>query len=390
MHAGTRFLRVHYGADFEFLLLYLVLLALIAVPLTSISIVAVLRHGQPTQFPPSQPHVGFVAGPDYRGTMNIIWVCMSTIFTCVYLSVHVNVPDKWNAEQFSHLLEHKCGPKSLPPRTLRVWVAPLWRFTAIPICRRVFWMIFNIFAPQLVALVAVMERCSAKDALTFMRSRGQNDWTMQLAFFADMGGFELDDGTPFRDGLSFLEWFAKLQDEREAGATLDVVPLVSEINDRCNADIVLKALTCSQAAWLMVETVVRFAEAKAVSELEITTCAYIVCTLFDYICWFEKPYNVGGRVTIREKYILPRRSDENLSSQEHPPTPSRPCSTVTSESNPSLLPLAHRGRPMLKPQKSERVPLHLPIKLFPGSRFTPFNRSFLRPDTSWLGQFELS
>ncbi|GJE84065.1 hypothetical protein PsYK624_001400 [Phanerochaete sordida] len=385
MHAGSLF-RKYYGSDFEFLLLYLFLLGIISIPLTSIAIAAILRRGQHTQFPPSQPHVGFVAGPDYRGTVNVIWVCMSTIFTCVYLSVHIDVPDKWKAKQFSQVLEAKDPPKTVAAKILRACLAPLWHFTARPICRRMFWMLFNIFAPELVVLVAVTERRSAKDALTFMRSRGQDDWTMQLAFFADMGGFELDDGTPFRDGLSFLQWFDKLQGEHEEGVKLDIAPLLDEINDRCNADLVLKVLTCSQAAWLVIETIVRFAEAKAVSELEITTCAYIICTLVAYMCWLEKPYSVGGRVTIRDKYILPSsESDEDsLSSQETPPmTLNRSYSTLASESTPSLLPLAHLGSSMLKPRKSERRQTHLPIKLFPGSRFTPFNRSLLRPDSSW-------
>lgn len=72
-------------------------------------------------------------------------------------------------------------------------------------------MLFNVFAPELVVLVAFLERRITRDAVKFMRSRGQDDWNMKLAFFADMGGFQLDAGAPFCSGLAFLKWFNKLQ-----------------------------------------------------------------------------------------------------------------------------------------------------------------------------------
>ncbi|EKM59106.1 uncharacterized protein PHACADRAFT_181110 [Phanerochaete carnosa HHB-10118-sp] len=305
---------------------------------------------------------------------------MSTIFTCVYLSVHIDVPDQSKAKEFVEALRDM--PKNWTRRTVRHLV-PLWHLTARPLCRRVFWMVFNIFAPELVILVAILERRSASDGVKFMRSRGRDDWNVKLAFFADMGGFELDDGTHFRDGLSLLKWFDNLQRTHDEGIMLNIDPLVEEISNRCNADLVLKVFTCLQALWLLVETSVRLVERKAVSKLEITTCAYIFCTIFAYACWLQKPYGVEGRVTIRDKYIVPRNGHA-LPQQSSPLSRNRSYSILhTSEPAPSLTPLVYTGSLMMGSQKTESTPTYLPIMIFPGARFTPFNRSYLHPDASW-------
>lgn len=383
MHSGLLFRR-YFGADFEFLLLYLFFLGLVSVPLTSLATAFILHRGHATQFLPSDPHVGFVSGPDYRGTLNIIWVCMSTIFTCVYLSVHIDVPDKSRTKESIEAM--RATPKNIAGRLIHRFLVPIWHLTAYSFCRRVFWMLFNLFAPELVVLVAFTERRSARDAVKFMRDRGQGDWDMKLAFFADMGGFQLADGTPFRSGLAFLEWFDKLQQTHEAGVVLTVDPLLEEISDRCNADLVLKLFTCLQASWLLIETSMRLAEAKAVSELEITTCAYILCTVVSYACWLQKPYSVEGRVTIRDNHIVPR--DEYIFSDDpSPPSTLTSFSYSTlqaSESTPSLLPLAHLSSAAMRSRKVESgESTRLPVMVFQGARFTPFNRSYLHPDFSW-------
>ncbi|EKM59107.1 uncharacterized protein PHACADRAFT_181111 [Phanerochaete carnosa HHB-10118-sp] len=380
MTSGSLFRR-YFGTNLELLLLYLFLLGLLSVPFTSLGLVFILKSGHPIQFPPSDPHVGFVAGPDYRGTLNIIWVCISTIFTCVYLSVHVDISDKSRATELTQTLQ--TAPTQSWAGKIARHLAPLWHFTAHSICLRVLWMLFNIFAPELVVFVAALERMSATDAVKFMRSRGQNDWNMKLAFFADMGGFELDDGTHFRDGLSFLKWFDRLQETHEGGVVLTVRPLVDEINDRSNADLVLKVFTCLQATWLLIQTFVRLAEGKAVSELEITTCAYILCTVISYACWLQKPYSIAGRIVIRDKFIVPR-NEYTSRQQSSPLSRSHPYLTLrTSESTPSSIPLTHIRDHMETSRKPESAPTHLPIMIFCGARFAPFNRSYLRPGISW-------
>lgn len=126
---------------------------------------------------------------------------------------------------------------------------------------------------------------------------------MKLTFFADVGGFEWEgagEGNKrrhFRSGLEFLEWFRKARkDPRLADKVLDADFLEREIDDKSHANMVLKVFTLLQASWLFVETIIRLVEGQAVSELEVTTCAYIFCTMIVYCCWLHKPYGVGRRV----------------------------------------------------------------------------------------------
>ena len=47
-----------------------------------------------------------------------------------------------------------------------------------------------------------------------------------------------------------------------------------------------------------IQTFARVAEHLSVSPLEITTCANIVCTIFTYVFWFKKPFDVREPVDL--------------------------------------------------------------------------------------------
>lgn len=275
--AGT-LLRRRLGDDLEIFFVYLFISGAVSIPIAVIGLFTVFKFGHATSFPPGDPHTGWVETPETRGTLNIISVCASTIFACVYVSVHVDIPN-----------ETKTGGK-------------VWQYIAQPVLRKLYWLLFNIFAPELMVLVALCERWSAGSGVAFMRSRGAANWTMRLAFFADMGGFKLPaerghkDGRVFNSGLEFYEWFVLLKDRPQ---DLNFKEIELDIRDRSKRNGVLKVFTCLQATWLLIETVVRFAQHQPVSELEVTTCSYIVCALVTYGCWLSKPYGVERRITLR-------------------------------------------------------------------------------------------
>lgn len=64
------------------------------------------------------------------------------------------------------------------------------------------------------------------------------------------------------------------------------------------ADWLLKTLTCTQAVWLVVQTIMRFIEGRPVSELEASTCSYVVCALITYVFWWKKPYGVQTHIDL--------------------------------------------------------------------------------------------
>ena len=141
-----RLIRKHIGSNaLELHVFYLFLLALLSIPLTIVGLVIIFRHSHPTDFSPSDNRLGFTSSPDFRGTLDIVWSCMSTIFTCVYVSVHVDVPDLMKANEVSQQL--LAESRGIRHRFLVVFAA-IWRSTAKPLYKRIAWMLFNVFAPE--------------------------------------------------------------------------------------------------------------------------------------------------------------------------------------------------------------------------------------------------
>ncbi|KLO19122.1 hypothetical protein SCHPADRAFT_993126 [Schizopora paradoxa] len=372
--AGSLFRQNLKHENFEKLLLQLFLIGLVSVPVTIVALTFVFRLGHTTVFPPSDPHSGWSDSPDTRGSFNVIWICLSTIFTCVYISVHVGV----------------AAVKSV--NTDRTW-----QIITLPALRKVYWLLFNIFAPELMVLVALCELQSAIAGVAFMKRRKVEGWKIRHAFFADMGGFKLANGVEFRKGTDFYEWFDQERPE------LNFHEIETDIRDRSKANTVLKVLTCLQASWFLIETIMRFGEDLPVSELEVTTCTYIVCAIVTYGCWLRKPYGVDGRITLHTT-----TTRNILSSQVIVESPvdarevnriSAYLSPVTAEGTASAeLPL--RTKPstafswrslsptlaeVTDPEKARfQPPEDLPRPLFPNATTTPFNRAYRNPNRSWF------
>lgn len=84
--------------------------------------------------------VGWVAGPDTRGTSTLVWSCVITIFTCTWAVLHLNVP---------HL-------KDTPRHVLT---------------RKIKWMVINVLFPELILSKAV---CDLRLALDELREFDEN------------------------------------------------------------------------------------------------------------------------------------------------------------------------------------------------------------------------
>lgn len=384
-------MRNNFGSkNLEFLILATLLSAISSIPLSIMVLAAILRRGSTTVFQPSDSRVGWVDGPTDRGTMNLIWVCASTIYTCVYVSVHIDVLNvKQNSEDLIKDIK-----KTRLWKPVQTCFAAVWRQAARPSIRRAVWIVFNIFGPGVVIMVAILEVVSAHDGMKFMHDCGQDDWNMTLAFYADMGGFaqlkakrqepkegevkEMSKEThgaeddedkmglrPFRNGRAFLAWYAEECREGRRFTKEQISDFKDEIHDRSDADFLLKLLTVSQAAWFFVETMVRFAELRVVSQLEVATCAYIFCTAIAYCCWASKPYHVQGHIKLPEHLDGPKTTTEE--SADRPQLEFRRTSIT------------------LNLETGQSQTAKLPIMLFDkNARFTPFNRSYRHPNRSWI------
>jgi hypothetical protein len=270
----------------NYLLRHAVILCILMVFALSSSIVTyvlVIHFGHPTTFSTSDPRVGFQPDSGGRDTMEIISSCASTLITCVYSSVHFNVP-----YSSAHRL-----PVLAKLRSRDFWLE-LWT-------KITFWLL-GIFSPEMLVLHAFYEYMIARRDVKWMHEHGHAEWSLTLAFFADMRGFVTEDGRVVHSGFALHEHLFR---NREPG-TFDCAALEYDIADRTKADILFKILTTFQIIRFFVGTIARVTAGLPVAPLETITCAYVICTLIYYGLWLKKPYNVTERIVVRVQPNLRR------------------------------------------------------------------------------------
>ena len=111
---------------------------------------------------------GWVSSPNGRGTMDILWSSVFTVFLCSWTVLCLNLPTHYETE---------------------------WSI----IRRRIRWMFWAVAGPEFVLTAASGQWYSAKQSVHIFHSLGYTSWTLKHGFFADMGGFVLEskDFQPF-------------------------------------------------------------------------------------------------------------------------------------------------------------------------------------------------
>ncbi|KAH9854730.1 hypothetical protein C2E23DRAFT_912830 [Lenzites betulinus] len=292
-----RFVSTNYLLRHFRILGFLIIFTLVA----STAIYLVLLHyGRPTQFSSSEPRVGFQADSGGRASMDIISACASTLLTCVYSSVHFDVP-RSHAHRLSFLRK---------VRTRDYWLE-LW-------AKITFWLL-GVFSPEMLVLHAFYEHMIARRDVAWMRAHGHAEWTLTLAFAADMGALTTEaaaDAAEANGGIaggtgaarpphSGFALHEQLLRHHDPGA-LDCAALEHELADRTKADVLFKILTALQIARFFAGTVARAAVRLPIAPLETITCAYVACTLVYYGLWLQKPYGVNEQIIVRVRPTLPR------------------------------------------------------------------------------------
>ncbi|KAK3342075.1 hypothetical protein B0T25DRAFT_626451 [Lasiosphaeria hispida] len=192
---------------------------------------------------------GWRSSPDTRGTGDIIWSCLLTIFLCTWTSICVNVP----------------------PLNSTAW-------------------------DQLTA---------AKRSIQDFADIGHLGWTLRHGFFADMGGFVLHptDFVPFPINVNQLHYLV-------AHGYIDYSTIhlsLGEINDRNKFDSMSRLLSFVQLLWTTVNIIARAVNGLYITTLEITTIAFVFCSLCTYVFWREKPSGVTEPI-----HIVPNATMANI------------------------------------------------------------------------------
>ena len=220
--------------------------------------------GAPYNVSREEPREGWVSQPDGRGTFDILFSCLFTVFLCTWTALHLNVPALH--ETYWQQFRRKCR-----------------------------WAIQTIMAPEFVLGFASGQKVEAQRSVEMFRALGYKDWTVRHGFYANMGGFHLQaEGFPsFPINAKQLHYLVK----RKYVAFPEFS--AKDVWDKSKADGFQKLFTCIQTGWFIIQIIGRAIQHLPVTTLELTTLGFVFCTLVMYYQWADKPLDVARPTIIR-------------------------------------------------------------------------------------------
>ena len=208
---------------------------------------------------------------DSRSIYGILWSCLSTIFTCSWITAHPNIPAPGDS-----------------------------RWTVLR--RRVAIMGYVLLAPEFVILWAARQHYAARKFTK--KHQANTGWTRAHAFFLIMGGFTLHEG-----GKAVRVLEAKDLEELSEGGNIEWPTITEEeIADRSKGDYLSKTIVLAQTTWFIIQCIARGAYGLAVTELEVATLAFATLTGVIYYFWWDKPLDVRCSVPV---HLLPGQLRKN-------------------------------------------------------------------------------
>ena len=206
---------------------------------------------------------GWVSSPNGRGTFDIIWGSLLTIFLCTWTSLHLNIP-------------------SLDEKYFHRWL------------RKFRWMVQAVMAPEFIVGFATGQKVEAKRSVELWKNSGYNQWTVRHGFYANMGGFILQprDSKPFPVNSKQLHYLVT------RGYTPFPAITEQEIWDKSKQDRFQKALTLFQTGWFVLQCLGRAIQHLPVTTLELATFGFVFCTFASYYQWSDKPLDAESPTII--------------------------------------------------------------------------------------------
>ncbi|KAK0190280.1 hypothetical protein F5146DRAFT_1043556 [Armillaria mellea] len=196
-----------------------------------------------------------------RTILSILWSSLSTIFACIWVSVHPNVP----------------GPKM----ERKGWLY-------LNIFRRVELMILSVFSPEFITIWALRQHSVAR----LIRALRPERLSMSHGFLVSMGGVVYPDGRP-----------VTLENLRQNPMLVDFLCGIEkkEINDRNKGDGLSKAVAVGQSMWFLLQCVARVAKRLPLTILEIVAIGYAFFTIINYAVWWHKPLEIAVPFRVSER-----------------------------------------------------------------------------------------
>lgn len=221
---------------------------------------------------------GWIPEPEGRGTWSIVWSCLATVFICTWSALHLDVPTRHGR----------------------------WYL----FFRKVGYMLGAVMAPELILGEAASGFYVARFFWKRLNKQGDKRWTRTHIRFARANGFSTD--TP-SDGVSIYRLIELIKE-----GAIDGPPISEdELASRGKTDGVIKLIAVLQITWFAMQTLIRLVRHYHVTILEVMTVAYVLCTVFIYIFYLNKPQDVQYPVILKTRTTT-LAIDENASMGNSP------------------------------------------------------------------------
>jgi hypothetical protein len=230
---------------------------------------------------------GWKKGPNVRGTLDILWTCIITMFLGSWSALFLNLPEEKSGKSRYFLNKGRWMIVILLfPEMITGIAAEQWRSA------RQSMEDFKSLETKWAALNEDRPRTLLNDEMAKIRSNlssiKASPWSMRHAFFADMGGVLLHcpDFPPFPiNAYQLNNLIAK-------GHVAYPEISQKEIWDKNKADGFARLVTLLQIIWFTVQCIGRAVQHLTITTLELSTLSFIFCTVNTLYFWNHKPLDV--------------------------------------------------------------------------------------------------
>ncbi len=242
------------------------------------------------------PDTNYVSGPNTRGTLSILWNCLSVIVLCTWTIQHLNVP-------------------GVRPEPKHYGQKLLWQM--VDATTKLKWMILTILFPEYLFGKALGEWLA-------VRSMHRYGWGTVEAYMANMGYFVLDvgnipEGPHSEEDEQRQEFFRNVRPKKSTTLLINYSRLKgrywalnaiqfrkaisigmtdgpsippSQLEKLDKGGALVKALALVQVGYLVAQLIARKAAGLPSSQLEIATLAFAVSSGMTYVLYWNKPQGV--------------------------------------------------------------------------------------------------
>ncbi|RHZ55761.1 uncharacterized protein CDV56_106782 [Aspergillus thermomutatus] len=293
-----------------------------------------------------QELVGWISPSNHRSTSEIIWSCLAIFLVCTWKCMHLNIPSE-KERGTTEWVKVLGVPLPKPsPELRRKWLKRVgWMFVLaiapelgvmISVDQRheaeelydrhkhMDWSLVHAYYANMggfsIAIPEEEEEIKEGETSVATNAAAETENTMapqEINAESHVQDAAADKGDPSVEerliGLDNREKKTRLRIRRLQGgdlARLDELGLfpatdasdtknralpittIDDIQDRSKSDAFTKFFALLQCTWLVIQSIARACAGLPITELELTTLAFIFCAFVMYWFWWDKPFDI--------------------------------------------------------------------------------------------------